>query len=291
MDPELQAEIAADVAELEAEEAKKDGDPEPKTEVEEEHEDDVPEPGEEPDPKPDPKKDPPEKKEPPKEPAKIEAWRLKVAQDNWEKEKKELLRQIEEGKKAPPEKKSDVEQPALSEDEIDALAKKHGLDEGQKGLIAEIVQLTSKRVALPPELQEFLKEMPELRKVKATVEAQQAELAFDSDFERVVRPLVESEYSDVSPELLKSVKAKIREKISDPNFRHTPLTTLYKGEDDFRGLVPKKKAAESDSRPGSGRKVEVVDFETATDAEVAGFDDDTMEKFVEYQTAKERNRK
>lgn len=275
MDPELQKEIEETVKEL-GDEPKEDtpvaGDEKP--------EEATPEP-EQSDPTPEPEA------EKPKEPAKIEAWRLKVAEDNWKKREAALLKEIEDAKKPAPT----PEEPAPSQDEIEQLAKEAGFDEAQTSVVRKIVAIASKQSALPPEMQQFMKDYPQFQKVKESYEAQQAEAEFGREFESVVRPLVEAEYPGISSELLKSIKAKVRERIeSDPKLLTAPLNLLYKGDDSFRGLVPKKKSADGGRPSGGARADKVIDFEDVSDEDIKTFDDETMEKYAAYQIEKERNR-
>lgn len=232
------------------------------------------------------KKDSKEKKEP-KAPATIPLWRVRMEEKRKAKAEAEAKAATEAAKDT---KKKSAEEAAPSDDGIEALAEELGLDDNQKEVVRKIVELTAKKSTPPPEVQEFLREYPEFKKAKEAMAEQQAEREFASEIDQEVRPLVEREYPDASPELLKSITAKIRARLeSDPALTHTPLSLLYKGADDFRGLAPKKKSAEV-SRSGGGRQAEVIDFEELTEEQFDSLSEDQQEEYAAYMQNKERNK-
>lgn len=282
MPEDLDAEIAATLKEIEDESGQPEQaeDPEPeegkkedgKPESEETQGDESPKGDKKPDEAPKP------------EPKVIPAWKLKIA------EKRAAKANAPE-----PEKKDEeppAREPAHSKDDIESLAAEIGAD---PDAVRKLDAYFAKKYAtpqLPPEMQELLKDYPALKQLREQHDSQQAELGFASEFEESVRPLVEAEYPGATPELLKSISADLRKKVEeDPRLLYTPLKTIYKGEDDFRGLAPRKKSADG-GRPTSGsRSDKVIDFEEVSDEDIRNFTDEQMEQYSAYQMEKERNRK
>lgn len=275
-DPELDQEIKNDLKEL----GDTDNKPEPKPEKTDGEEKDAPPAGEEkPKPAPEPK---PEK---PKEPAQVPAWKLRIAD-------KRAGKPADAPKPEPkPEAKPDAEAPRIDPG-LESLAKEIGAD--PEVLVKLDAYFKGKYGAqqLPPEVQELLKDAPKLREARERIEAQDAETEYRREFEATVKPLVVKEYPDASAELLESISQQLRQKLDDPNLTFTPLKTIYRGEDDFRGLAaPKKKSAEEKGGGGSGRDTQLIDFEDVTPEHFEAMDDEMQEKYVAWQVEQEQKKK
>jgi hypothetical protein len=282
MDPELEKEIADTRAEL--------GD-EVENQKPESEKDETP-PAEEPNKEPkveDAPKDEPKDKpqDPPKEaPKTVEAWRVQVMQKKHADEVEELRKQITAAATPPAQPKS-PDAPVENEDVVEALAKEFGLEDTQKPLIQKIIDAAVAKVKLPPELEKIKGLLPALEKFQAQAQEAEAERAFTNEFETAVRTLVEAEYPGADGTLLTSVREKLRAKISDSQYQFTPLNLLYKGLDDFRGLIPSKKGAEP-TKGSAKRQTEVIDYDSLTPEQYDRLTPAQQEEFATYQIEKER---
>jgi hypothetical protein len=225
-----------------------------------------------------------------KEPSLMPRWQHEVAVKNLEKEKADLQKQLEEKSKTPsPEKPLETAQP---EDDIKALAEELGADpDALRKIIDKAAERAKGNQQLPPELQELAKNLPDLQALTQQYKETVAEQEFSKEFEQYVVPLVEKEYPQLSREQLLHIKSTLREKATDSKFLTTPLDVLYRGLDDFRGVVPSPHKGGESGRGSQGRSQEVIDFENMTEEQFVTLDDETQEKYAEYQRQKEKKRK
>lgn len=229
---------------------------------------------------------------------KVEPWRHAIAtkREEQQKAKDEKIANLERENadlrsKPPqvplkPEDKPKPDEVALTKEQRD-FAEKYGFDPEDfarvfpnKEVVKEIV-----KNGLTPE-QEAL-----LNNIKSDTETRAIQQGYDTDFKSSVLPLIKAEYPTISDEKVEEIKSKIFERIQTDEYSMTPLATLYKGEDDFRGVVtvPKKTFDSGSKVPGTtGDKV--YDFENVTEADMAN-PDFPFEKFSDYKASKEKGTK
>lgn len=198
------------------------------------------------------------KPEPRREMKLVPAWVLERERDAHAKREKELLDAAAAAGKPKPagEEEDDKAKPEASAAELDkaaeALAEKHGITaELAKDLI---IAARAGEKTLPTEVVEKLRQVDALTSA-AEIEAEATK--YNADFDRLIVPLVKAEYGDdVPPQVLSDIREQLKELAYNPDFAKVPYSTLYKGEDKFRGLVaPAKRGAEPPARPSpSGGK-------------------------------------
>lgn len=245
-------------------------------------------------PKPDDKKPDEEVKSKPDE-----SWRKVVAKKHEDKakatleENDRLKKEIEDLKKTPTAPLKPVDQPKPGEvastltDEQKTLAEKYGIEPEDylKMFPSKVIEKEVVKGGLSPEQEALLNSIQSDKEQLAITEG------FRSDFETNVLPLIRAEYPNISDEKVKEIKSKIFDKINTDAYSMTPLSTLYKGEDEFRGVVttPKKSFDEGSKVPANtGNKV--YDFETVTDADMQN-SDFPFEKYSNYMASKEKGAK
>jgi len=269
--------------ELESEGFEVDRPDKPKEEPAEEPPKEEQPPKEEPSKEPENEKEEPadgKEKEKPNRPIKMmPVWQHEVAVKKIEKEIREkLLEEIESRKPAPKDEPADA-----PDDDLDAFAKEVNAD---KATLEKLVSFAAKRLQLPPEIQELAKEARTLKEIKAAYEENKAEQAFNEEFGQDVQAIVEAEYPGITAEQLASLKTKLKEYATTAEYVKTPLKVIYRGLDDFREFVPKRKTAESSGKSQRAR-TDVVDFENVSEADLDKLDDDAFEKLGDYWERKE----
>lgn len=192
------------------------------------------------------------KPEPRREMKLVPAWVLERERDAHAKREKDLLEAAAKagqpkpaGEEGNDTAKHDTE-PAELDKAAEALADKHGITaELARDLI---IAARAGQAVLPKEVVDKLQKVDELTSAaEITAEATK----YNADFDRLIVPLIQAEYGqDVPPQVLSDIREQLKELAYNPDFAKVPYSTLYKGEDKFRGLVaPAKRGAEPPARP------------------------------------------
>lgn len=183
------------------------------------------------------------------------AWLHERAKADWAKRESELLQQVEQASKEAIEKKGDGKATVDSVDnDVKLIAEKHDISED---LAKDLVEAAIKRAGvIPPELSEKLKQIDQLNEAKAI----ETELtSFNADFNTQIIPLIKAEYGDdVDPEIVERIREDFKEKAYTPEYAKVPYKTIYKGEDQFRDVIPPKKKGAESSRGGSTAAAEML---------------------------------
>lgn len=231
---------------------------------------------------------------------KNESWRRAVAskhqaKDQAKDEELERLRKENEELKQPKDPKAPLnpkepiklEEKATISEEQKSLAEKYGIEP------EDFVKLFPSKEVVKEVIKSGLSD--EQKALLDTLQTERQERAisdgFRNEFEKDVLPLIKAEYPNISDEKVGEIKSKIFEKIQIEQYSMTPLSTLYKGEDDFRGVVtiPKKTFDEGSKVPSNSGK-QVYDFESVTDADIKN-PDFPFEKYSAYMESKEKGAK
>lgn len=183
------------------------------------------------------------------------AWQHEIEKGKWEKERAELEAKLAAaGKNSREEKKEDTseaDRDAALRKETDKIAEETNIDPDAAFRIAKVAQKGVKPAAtfeLPPETKATLEKVD---KYAADQETQAEERAFNSDFEAVILPLVKAEYGDDVPATaISKIKDQVKAKAYTDEYSRVPLATIYKGEDEFRKVVPGKADGAEKSRGG-----------------------------------------
>lgn len=194
----------------------------------------------------------------PEDPAKPEArrdvklmpaWLHERAKADWEKQTNDLKSQLEQvskgaiktGEDKKPDEKNDLDK------EIEDIADEYGID---PKFAKSIVAIAMKRGGSIP--QEFMEKMKQVDQINEQ-EAIRTELnSFNADFDKSIVPLIKAEYGDtVAPEIVERIRDDFKAKAYSPEYAKVPYTTIYKGEDQFRGVIPPIKKGAEPARGGS----------------------------------------
>lgn len=176
----------------------------------------------------------------------IPEWEVNIERKRNATEKKELLDQIEklsqtaptkpeEGNKGDPQKYEDWKSEAAKK-----LAERAEAEGLSPELIGDILDAAVKRAGiLPPEVAETIQTAQKLNNDRA-VEVETAK--FNSDFDRVVVPLIKAEYgSDVPETVISDIKEKVKGHAYSADYGKVPYSVIYNGVQEFRGIIPPKK--------------------------------------------------
>ena len=189
----------------------------------------------------------------------IPAWQFEKEQaqrisdhKKWEEERQKLTDQLANAGKASAEKPTDnpTNDDAELRKKTDSIAEKAGIDPDAAFELAKIAREGAKpaKYEIPEELKNGL---DKVTKIAAEEEARAEESRFNADFDARILPLVKQEYGDDVPTtVIEKVKDQIKDKAYTDEYSKVPLTTIYKGEDNFRGLIPPKQRGAEASRGG-----------------------------------------
>jgi hypothetical protein len=219
------------------------------------------------------------------------AYVHKVAEKTWEKEKGELLSKIEELSKAPSNAGDDEAAKAAREAKIKTLAEKYGHDEA---FIREILDVATENSGkLPEQVQEGLKKAHMLTTER---ELETEEANYSADFDRVVVPLIKAEYGADAPDsLISDIKEDLKVLAYSEEYGKVPYAVIFKGQDQFRGLIPDKKKGAEGGRGGTEASVTATEKPDLTqplsDEVVKTLSDSEFDEYSKNMESKERNRK
>lgn len=212
------------------------------------------------DPKPEDKQKAADEKKPDEKSRKqvklIPAWVHETAKSQWEAREKELqdeLKKAAEGSKHDQEKgeKADDTIDADLRKKTDAIAHKYGTDpdeEYDRAVTSRGTVQPAPKVEIPKEIAEGIAKINKYEQDQQTLTE---EAHFTSDFDSKILPLIKAEYGDDVPEsTIEDIKDNVKAKAYSEEYAKVPLSTIYKGEDQFRGIIPKKQSGSEKSRGG-----------------------------------------
>lgn len=124
-----------------------------------------------------------------------------------------------------------------------------------------------------------------LEKLQSKAQEDGDNAAYSSEFAKDVEPLIKAEYPNASPEHIKAIKERIQGVAFTEDYARTPLSVIYKGLDEFRGMVkPEKSTAEKGG--GGERGGQEIDFDSMSEDEASKLDDDSFERFLAHKRKK-----
>ncbi len=224
-----------------------------------------------------------------------------IQKDQWEKREKDLLAAIEAAKGIPEKKESEgqEEEPkpvtAIDPKKLEALAEKHGIS---VDLAKDLIDLAAQNAGvIPPEVVKQLADVKQFREEQA-IATESA--AFSADFDKTIIPLIKAEYgNDVSPDVIEQVREALKGLAYTPDFSKVPYDVLYKGNDQFRGVIPPKKKGAEGARGGhvqeAGASHEAdgdLDLsKPLTEEQVRGLSDTQFEQYEKNMLTYEQSRK
>lgn len=218
-----------------------------------------------------PKEEKPEEK-PHRQPTMVEAWKLKVAEDqkaSLEKDLTDLKAKVEDlfKQKAPITK----EQKTEIQDDIKAIADEAGVD---ADFLTKFADTILKKAKPSEDIQKTLKEFQEEKEL-----AKQENL-FSKEFEADVLPIVE-EYN-LSGQALSQLKKSIKDFAFSETYAKVPLKEIFKLKEDTFELKAPKKSSEG---KGIKHRSENVDLDNLDEEKFKNLTDEQIEKFVTQKSS------
>lgn len=146
---------------------------------------------------------------------------------------------------------------------------------------------------LPKDVQDKLKQVDQW---SAEKQVQAEEAAFRTDFEKVVLPLVKSEYGDLPDDTISAIRELMMQKAYDENLGKTPLDVLYKGLEEFRAFKRLPSRSAEPTRGGQERTGDGVDnddstrFENATESDIDKMSPEEFDRYTKWAEDRERGR-
>lgn len=212
-------------------------------------------------------------------PTMVEAWKLKVAEDQKEsaiKQAQELQAKIDELSK----QNSPITQTQREDivDDIKALAEESGVDETFLNKFANTI--ISKTEAKAKPLNEITKALEELTRER---EIMKQENAYSEEFNKDIEPLVKEQYG-LSDTALLQLKNKLKDFAFSETYAKVPLAKIFKAEFDALDIKESKKSSE-----GKGVKMrsnEVIDYDNLTEEQFASMTPEQIEAFTSRHTGK-----
>jgi len=209
--------------------------------------------------------------EPSRTPKMVEAWKLKVAED----QKESAIKQAQE-LQAKLEKLSEQNSPITSKqkediaDDIKAIAEESGVDADFLEKFANtILKKAESKVSVASDMATKLNQLIEAQ------ELAKQEAMYDREFAKEIEPLVKEQYG-LSDTALSQMKNQLKDLAFSETYMKVPLAKIFKAEFDSFGIKEPKRSSE-----GKGVKVrsgEVIDLDNLTEEQFNSLSDEQIEK-------------
>lgn len=214
----------------------------------------------------------------------IPAWQLKAAENKWNKEKADLegkLTALSQSK--PPVVEGAAKPDDKAQDDFNKKVEKFASENNLDPKVAHgLVSLASENQGkLPPDVAERLGKIDALQ---AERQVEIETIKFSSDFDKQILPLIKAEYGDDVPtETVDKIKEDLKGLAYSQDYAKVPYVSIYKGFDQFRGVIPQKKRGAEPSRGGSQVGIDAEADKPKTvkamsDEEVMGLKDEDIDK-------------
>lgn len=180
------------------------------------------------------------------------------------------------------EDKADTHTPDRTE-KIKTLAEKW---KAEPEFIADLVD-TLGTFEIPKAVEERLAKLDE---IEANMNDQTDNADFAKEFDRDVTPLVKAEYANLPEKQLSELKARIREIAFSENYSTTPLSVIFKGLDEFRGLAKAPKKTAEAGKGGTEQAKKTVDTDGLSEDDVSedNMSDEDFDKLLETKRGSNR---
>ena len=214
-----------------------------------------------------------EETEPKRTPRLVEAYKFRIAEKKWQKEKKELEKRIRELESQLAEKT-----PSERSEEIKAVAEKYGLDED---FVRDLVKLAKSE----PSTQQFQKELEALKEER---EWERQYREFEKEYTDKIEPLLVQDgiLEDKRPKF----KSYLRDLAFTERFASWPLDDIYvflKAKGHIEDFLPKekKKSAEPSRGGARGREAKSLKemIEGMSEEEFLKWGDEQAERESKYE--------
>ncbi len=189
----------------------------------------------------------------------IPAWQLEIERDKAAKRERDLLKQIEDAKVAPEKKEDPAPAAPDVKTRIDALVEEEGITETLAKKIIELEDAAKNGVKIPPEITAAIESIKKADD-QAAILAETTQ--FNGDFDKHILPLIKAEYgNDIKPEIVDRIREDLKAKAYSTEYSKVPYTTIYKGEDQFRGVIAERKKGAEGGRGGSSAAADLTSGE------------------------------
>lgn len=206
----------------------------------------------------------------------LDKEREKWTSDEIAKLSKEVERLSSQIDTRPDTQKGDAEKDA----DVKKFAETHNLEES---VVVDLLGLVEKR--LPKQEKD-----PGLEAFKEKQEEERQEAVFQRDFNTNVVPLIKAEHPNYTPDEIEKIKDKIFELAFSDELLKTPITRIYKSEDEFRAPAPSPSRRSSEpSKGGSQQQMKQVDYDNITAEDISQMSDDEFDKYSEEMGRRHRS--
>lgn len=241
---------------------------------------------------------PDENKEDRRDVSLMPAWQHKAAESKWNKERNELTTKIEALSKpaATPPAPGEPAKPTAPAPDVKAklaeIAEQSGMPVESVTAIYELAAANSGKI--PKDVEERLSKIDTLT---AEREKEVEDAKFTSDFSRLIVPLIKKEYGDdVSQDVIQKIQNDLKSVAYTPEYSKVPYSEIYRGKDNFRGIIPPPKRGAEPTRGGyAGAKsasgeAPVKPYEEYTDDEVSKLQGEDFDKYCDYMEKFEKGK-
>lgn len=157
-----------------------------------------------------------------------------------------------------------------------------GYEEEEASKVIKIIRAASPKTELDPTIAKRLEALDKWEATRAAEEAKMVQdkeqIAFEKDFQTVA-----TEFP-----ALAGLKQQIHEKAYSEGYEHTPLRAIAIELMHDMGYTGKKVKTAEQGGAGTGGNNDVLDFDNVSEEQFARFTAEQMDKFNEFQIAKER---
>lgn len=172
----------------------------------------------------------------------------KVAENKWQQDREKLLSSIEDLTKTNSSKEGETQEAKDARlAKIKAVADKHGYE---PAFVEDILAIATENGGkLPPEVEQGLRKAHGL---SAERDLEMETANYSADFDRVILPIIKAEYGDDVPKnVISDIKEDLKGLAYSEEYAKVPYEVIYRGNAEFRGLVPAKQKGGESSRGGS----------------------------------------
>lgn len=214
----------------------------------------------------------------PKEPSLIPAWQHKVAEKNWEKEREQLTRELEELKQNPTQQNR--QNVAQSVGNLREMAQEYGLelDERQERFFQTLV---SQATAVPEQLTKKLEALEQDRQI-AYLETQ-----YENEFLKDVAPML----AEVPASQQAELKRKLHDLAFSEQYAKVPLKKVFLAEQDTFNVIPTRHKVSMDTTKQGKSRTVVTDYSNLSEADVENLSPEEFERYADSLEGKSKWRK
>lgn len=227
--------------------------------------------------KEEPKADPVPEKKPERSPTMVEAWKLRVAEDQKESALKQVSELSEQIKKLSEQKSPvTVEQKDDIAEEIKKIAEETGVDAAPLTKLAEVILKRNEPAKNSNDLEKIVQQLKEERELEKQLNE------YSNEFEKDILPLI-GQYQ-LSGDALSQLKNTLRDYAFSETYAKVPLKEIFAIKKESLNLSEPKKSSEGKAvkaRASDG----IIDIDNITEEEFAKLPPDKIEEFASKKSS------